>query len=132
MSRAPDASRTAAGTPKPMSSPGGPKPFDLSTLPAAGFRSHGLWFWAGMAFMLMEGVAFALAGATYLYLMNGAAQWPLADRPPDLAWGTLQTWLAEEEPFRHWRQLVSYAMRSGGQDSDEDTDRRRQGTTQGH
>jgi heme/copper-type cytochrome/quinol oxidase subunit 3 len=64
---------------------------DLSRLPAAGFRTHGLWFWAGMAFMLMEGTAFALAGATYLYLMNGAAQWPLSDRPPDLLWGTLQT-----------------------------------------
>ena len=64
---------------------------DLSRLPAAGFRSHGLWFWAGLAFMLMEGTAFLLAGATYLYLMNGAAQWPLSDRPPDLAWGTAQT-----------------------------------------
>lgn len=64
---------------------------DLSRLPAAGFRSHGLWFWAGLAFMLMEGTAFALTGATYLYLMNGAAQWPLSDRPPDLLWGTLQT-----------------------------------------
>ncbi|MDB5444746.1 MAG: putative cytochrome c oxidase subunit protein [Phenylobacterium sp.] len=64
---------------------------DLSRLPAAGFRTHGLWFWAAMAFMLMEGVGFALAGATYLYLMNGAAQWPLSNRPPDLLWGTLQT-----------------------------------------
>jgi heme/copper-type cytochrome/quinol oxidase subunit 3 len=64
---------------------------DLSRLPAAGFRTHGLWFWAGLAFMLMEGTAFALAAATYLYLMNGAAQWPLADAPPNLLWGTLQT-----------------------------------------
>ena len=64
---------------------------DLSRLPAAGFRTHGLWFWAAMAFMLMEGVGFALAAATYLYLMNGAAQWPLSDRPPDLLWGTAQT-----------------------------------------
>ena len=64
---------------------------DLSRLPAAGFRSHGLWFWAAMAFMLMEGVGFALAGASYVYLMNGAAQWPLSDPPPDLLWGTAQT-----------------------------------------
>ena len=64
---------------------------DLSRLPAAGFRSHGLWFWAAMAFMLMEGVGFALAGASYVYLMNGAAQWPLSDPPPDLFWGTAQT-----------------------------------------
>jgi heme/copper-type cytochrome/quinol oxidase subunit 3 len=64
---------------------------DLSSLPAAGFRTHGLWFWAAMAFMLMEGVGFALAAAAYLYLMNGAAQWPLNDPPPDLLWGTAQT-----------------------------------------
>ena len=96
---------------------------DLSELPAAGFRSHGLWFWAGLAFMLMEGVAFALAGAAYLYLMNGAAQWPLANRPPDLFWGTAQTVLLlaslpptfilsraarrrELEPTRYWAVVV--------------------------
>ncbi len=66
---------------------------DLSRLPAAGFRSHGLWYWAGLAFMLMEGAAFALAAAAYLYLMNGASRWPLSDRPPDLGWGTAQTLL---------------------------------------
>jgi heme/copper-type cytochrome/quinol oxidase subunit 3 len=64
---------------------------DLSRLPAAGFRTHGLWFWAGMAFMLMEGTAFALAAAVYLYLMNRATHWPLNEPPPDLFWGTAQT-----------------------------------------
>ncbi|MEU0414385.1 trypsin-like peptidase domain-containing protein [Streptomyces griseorubiginosus] len=33
------------------------------------------------------------------------------------AWDTLQAWLAEEEPFRHWRQLVGYARSSGGDDA---------------
>jgi heme/copper-type cytochrome/quinol oxidase subunit 3 len=64
---------------------------DLSRLPAAGFRTHGMWFWAAMAFMLMEGVGFSLAAASYLYLMNGASQWPLSSRPPDLFWGAAQT-----------------------------------------
>jgi cytochrome c oxidase subunit 3 len=64
---------------------------DLSSLPAAGFRTHGLWFWAALAFMLMEGAGFSLACATYVYLMNGASQWPLEGRPPDLFWGTAQT-----------------------------------------
>jgi cytochrome c oxidase subunit 1/cytochrome c oxidase subunit I+III len=41
--------------------------------------------------MLMEGSAFALALATYVYLMNANGQWPLASPPPDLAWGTAQT-----------------------------------------
>ena len=67
--------------------------FDLSTLPAAGFRTHGLWFWAAMGFMVIEGAGFALACAAYVYLMNGARQWPLAGVAPDLFWGSVQTGL---------------------------------------
>jgi cytochrome c oxidase subunit III len=64
---------------------------DLARLPASGFRSHGLWYWAGLAFMVMEGAGFALACASYVYLMLAAEQWPLDGPPPDLFWGTLQT-----------------------------------------
>ena len=64
---------------------------DLASLPASGFRSHGLWWWAGAAFMLMETSGFALACAAYAYLMNGNSQWPLDNPPPDLLWGTAQT-----------------------------------------
>jgi cytochrome c oxidase subunit III len=64
---------------------------DLSSLPAAGFRAHSLWSWAIMGFMAIEGTGFALAGATYLYVMNTASQWPLAGAPPDLLWGTAMT-----------------------------------------
>lgn len=61
---------------------------DLSHLPASGFRQHGLWFWAGVGFMLVEGTAFILAAAAYILLMTSANQWPLVDRAPDLFWGT--------------------------------------------
>lgn len=27
------------------------------------------------------------------------------------AWGTLESWLKEEEPFRNWRRMLAYAMR---------------------
>jgi cytochrome c oxidase subunit 3 len=64
---------------------------DLSQLPAAGFRSHGLWYWAGMGFMAIEGAGFALACAAYIYLMNAAGQWPLDSNAPDLLWGTVLT-----------------------------------------
>jgi cytochrome c oxidase subunit 3 len=64
---------------------------DLSHLPTSGFRSHGLWFWAALGFLGIEGAGFALAYATYIYLMNGAPQWPLSGKAPDLFWGTLQT-----------------------------------------
>ena len=84
---------------------------DLSRLPAAGFRTHGLWFWAAMAFMLMEGVAFALAAATYLYLMNGAGRWPLADRAPDLGWGTAQTVLLLASLAPTWVMCRSARLR---------------------
>lgn len=66
---------------------------DLSKLPAAGFRAHGMWFWAATGFMLIEAAGFGLAMAAYVYLMNGASQWPLSGRAPDLFWGTLQTLL---------------------------------------
>lgn len=68
-----------------------PAALDLSKLPASGFDSHGLWYWAGLAFMLMEGSAFALACAAYVYIMNSADQWPLEGRAPALTWGTVQT-----------------------------------------
>lgn len=67
------------------------KTLDLSRLPVGGFGSHGLWFWAGCAFMLIEGAGFALAGAAYVYLMNNAERWPLNSDPPSLISGTLQT-----------------------------------------
>jgi cytochrome c oxidase subunit III len=66
---------------------------DLGGLPAAGFRTHSLWGWATLGFMVIEGTGFALAGASYVYLMNTARQWPLEGRPPDLLWGALMTGL---------------------------------------
>jgi cytochrome c oxidase subunit III len=66
---------------------------DLSHLPTSGFRSHGLWFWAGAGFMLIEGTGFALAVAAYLSVMAGSDQWPLTDGAPELLWGSLTTGL---------------------------------------
>lgn len=64
---------------------------DLSDYPTAGFRSHGLWYWAALGFMMIEGAGFALACAAYIYLMTKAEQWPLYGRAPDLQWGTAMT-----------------------------------------
>jgi cytochrome c oxidase subunit III len=46
-----------------------------------------------MAFMLIEGTGFALAIATYLYLMSLAPVWPLNAPLPDLGPGTVVTLL---------------------------------------
>jgi heme/copper-type cytochrome/quinol oxidase subunit 3 len=66
---------------------------DLSSLPTSGFAVHGLWFWGGCAFMLIEAAGFSLGGAAYVYTMNANSQWPLASNPPNLFWGTAQTLL---------------------------------------
>ena len=66
---------------------------DLAAVPTSGFGVHGLWYWAGLAFMLMEAAGFSLAGAAYVYVMASNRQWPLTGGPPDLTWGTLQTLL---------------------------------------
>jgi heme/copper-type cytochrome/quinol oxidase subunit 3 len=66
---------------------------DLTGVPTAGFRSHGLWTWGALGFMTIETAGFGLACAAYLYIMTAAPQWPLANRPPDLIWGTTLTLL---------------------------------------
>ena len=64
---------------------------DLSRLPTAGFRTHGLWYWGALWFMVIEGAGFVLAYASYLYLMSAADRWPFRDPPPDLGWASLNT-----------------------------------------
>lgn len=64
---------------------------DVSGLPTSGFRTQGLWFWAALGFMGIEGAGFALACSAYVYLMSHAEKWPLYGGPPDLLWGALQT-----------------------------------------
>lgn len=82
---------------------------DLSGLPVAGFGSHSLWFWGAAGFMTIEGTAFALAAALYLYLMAAAPQWPLDGPPPDLIWGTALTVLLLASLWPAWR--LSHAAR---------------------
>ena len=64
---------------------------DLSGLPDYGFGSRMTPFWGTLGFMALEGVGFALASGSYLYLVWLNPQWPLADKPPDLFWATLLT-----------------------------------------
>ena len=65
---------------------------DLSGLPDTAIGPRSLIWWGTLAFMLIEGTAFLLAGAAYLYLRGQATTWPPpGDRPPDLTIGTLFT-----------------------------------------
>lgn len=65
---------------------------DLASLPTYGFGYRSLTWWGIVAFFLIEGTAFALAGAAYFYLLNQERYWPPPPiSPPDLLAGTLFT-----------------------------------------
>jgi cytochrome c oxidase subunit III len=60
-------------------------------LPTYGFGSQSGPWWGAMAFMALEGMGFAIAIATYLYLYAVNSKWPLNSPAPDLWPGTLET-----------------------------------------
>lgn len=66
---------------------------DLSGLPMHGRGSQSATWWGTLAFMLLEGMGFALAVAIYLYLFGLAPEWPLRSPQPDLGPGTVVTLL---------------------------------------
>lgn len=90
---------------------------DLSDLPSTAIGPRSLVWWGTLGFMLIEGTAFLLAGAAYLYLRGQATGWPPSgDRPPDLTMGTLFTallllsevpnrWLAAQAKAKHARAV---------------------------
>jgi len=82
--------------------------YDLSSLPTNAFGSRSLTWWGTLAFMSLEGTGFALAIASYLYLMVLAPKWPLNSPPPDLGPGTWVTLLLiASEPLN--RLLAGWA-----------------------
>ena len=64
---------------------------DLKVLPTHGFGVRSLTWWGVIAYMLIEGGGFALAGGSYFYLMSQETVWPPASLPPALLPGALFT-----------------------------------------
>jgi cytochrome c oxidase subunit III len=63
---------------------------DLSDLPTHAFSYRSLTWWGIIGFMVIEGVAFAMAGAAYFFLMSQEQEWaPRPWEPPGLVAGTL-------------------------------------------
>jgi len=62
---------------------------DASVLPSYAFRHRSLMWWGTMGMIAIEGTAFALGIAAYLYLWSHSTQWPPGTSPPQLLWGTL-------------------------------------------
>lgn len=65
---------------------------DLSELPTHAFGHRSLTWWGIIGFMVIEGVAFAMAIAAYFFLMSHEQSWaPRPWLPPGLIAGTLFT-----------------------------------------
>ena len=63
---------------------------DVAALPTHKFGPSSLTWWGIIGFMIIEGVFFALAFASYFFLMGHEQGWPPEGRQaPNLLWGTL-------------------------------------------
>jgi cytochrome c oxidase subunit III len=63
---------------------------DLAELPTHAFSYRSLTWWGIIGFMVIEGVAFAMAIAAYFFLMSQEQEWaPGRTLPPDLLAGTM-------------------------------------------
>src|SRR4051794_17900586 len=62
---------------------------DVSALPTTGFGSSSPIWWGTLGFVALEGMGFALAAGTYLYLRQVNPEWPIAAPPPNHRPGTL-------------------------------------------
>jgi heme/copper-type cytochrome/quinol oxidase subunit 3 len=64
---------------------------DVRGLPSFGFSHSSLMWWGTAGLMAIESTVFAVAVIMYFYLRSHADAWPMSARPPDLAWGTINT-----------------------------------------
>jgi heme/copper-type cytochrome/quinol oxidase subunit 3 len=64
---------------------------DVSPLPTFAFGQRSILWWATLGMCLIEGTAFALMGAAYIFLKWRVPDWPPGVAPPELHWATLNT-----------------------------------------
>jgi heme/copper-type cytochrome/quinol oxidase subunit 3 len=62
---------------------------DVSALPTYAFGHRSLMWWATMGMIAIEGMAFALAISSYLYLKGRMPHWPGGAPTPGMFWGTV-------------------------------------------
>jgi len=62
---------------------------DVSLLPKHAFGHRSVMWWATMCMIAIEGMAFALAITSYLYLKGRVPHWPAGVATPDVFWGTV-------------------------------------------
>ena len=66
---------------------------DVAGLPTVVFGHRSLMWWGTLGVMAIEGTVFALAVMAYFYLRSHQETWPLSALPPDLLWGTVNTFV---------------------------------------
>jgi heme/copper-type cytochrome/quinol oxidase subunit 3 len=64
---------------------------DVSPLPTFAFGKRSVLWWATLGMIAIEGTAFALLMAAYIYLKWRVPHWPPGVAPPRLFWGTATT-----------------------------------------
>jgi heme/copper-type cytochrome/quinol oxidase subunit 3 len=62
---------------------------DVGMLPTHAFGHRSVMWWATMSMIAIEGMAFALAITSYLYLKGRVPHWPVGAPPPRILWGTV-------------------------------------------
>ena len=67
------------------------KVLDVSALPSFAFGQRSILWWATIGMIAIEGTAFALLMASYIYLKWRVPDWPPGYAPPQLLWGTATT-----------------------------------------
>ena len=95
------------------------KTLDVSALPSFAFGQRSILWWATLGMIAIEGTAFALFIAAYLYLKWRVPSWPPGFAPPEMRWGTLTTAIVlisvvpnaltkrAAEKLDHWRGIES-------------------------
>jgi heme/copper-type cytochrome/quinol oxidase subunit 3 len=80
-------------------------------VPDAAFGARTLVWWGVLGFVLIEGMAFALAAGSYLFLLGHTDPWPPNHTPPGLLWSGLFVALSllSEIP-NHWTSRVAHAQ----------------------
>lgn len=64
---------------------------DVSQLPSFAFGHRSILWWATMGMCLIEGTAFVLLAAAYIFLKWRVPDWPPGVAPPQLGWATATT-----------------------------------------
>jgi cytochrome c oxidase subunit III len=72
-----------------MNAPSASIALDVSPLPTHAFGQRSLMWWATMCMIAIEGMAFALAISSYLYLKGRMPHWPEGAPTPGVFWGTV-------------------------------------------